>query len=302
MASRLSSMASIEALLARANLLRMRGQWGDAVELCTEALRADAQSAAAHSLLGDIYENQGRLDKALHWYQLALDLDPESVADQAKLARARELQAVRKRTGGPRMTWAHLVAIAGVAFLFIAFVMAALVAGDKRRIITAVNNAALPPYPQAIIPKVRPPDHTTEEDDLRQSLAADLHSPASFMYVTAVMLDPVAPEGIVTARIEGAVPPDPAEGGARGRILREGYRIAELAADYCRKHHRDLKFVTIRALAQLSSGGGTGPIPIVWQGRVDVTRLGASDDQASPEEVRAVFDPQKMYWNPIAGF
>jgi hypothetical protein len=294
-------VASVDALLARANLLRMRGQWADAVELCTQALRADPHSAAAHSLLGDIYENQGRLDKAIHWYQLALDLDPESVADRAKLARARELQAVRKRTGGPRLTWAHLVAIAGVAFLFIAFVMAALVASDRHTVFTAVSTKAAPPYPQAIIPKVRPPDHTTEEDDMRQSLAADLHSPGSFMYVTAVMLDPLAPEGIVTVRIEGAVPPDPSGDGARVRILREGYRIAELADEYCRKHQHDLRFVTIRALSQLSGGGAAGPTPIVWQGRIDVSRLAARDDQASADEVKAVYD-SRMFWNPIAGF
>ena len=50
----------------------------------------------------DIYENQGRLDKASHWYQLALEQNPESVADKAKLGRVRELQAVRRRAGHPR--------------------------------------------------------------------------------------------------------------------------------------------------------------------------------------------------------
>src|SRR5205823_10007351 len=74
-----SAPPSIDALLARANLLRMRGQWADAVERCTEALRADPHNPAAHSLLGDIYENQGRVDKAIHWYQLALEQNPESV-------------------------------------------------------------------------------------------------------------------------------------------------------------------------------------------------------------------------------
>jgi tetratricopeptide repeat protein len=298
-ALRLASRASVDALLARANLLRMRGQWTDAVELCTEALRVDAHSPAAHSLLGDIYENQGRLDKAIRWYQLALDLDPESVADQAKLTRARELQAVRRRTGSPRLSWAYLVAVAGVAFLFVAFVMAALVAGDKRSVISPLAVGPLPPYPQAIIPKVMPPDHTTEEDDLRKALADDLHSP--IMYVAAVTLDPLTPAALVRVHLgDRAITPDPMGGGRRGRILRDGYRIAELADQYCRARHRDLRFVTISALSKLSSGGGAGPTVPVWQGRIDVTRLGAGDDKATPTEVEKVFE--KTYWNPIAGF
>lgn len=294
--------ASIDALLARANLCRMRGQWADAVEFCTEALRVDAHSGAAHSLLGDVYENQGRLDKAIHWYQLALDLDAESVADKAKLARARELQAVRRRTGSPRMSWAYLVAVAGVAFLFVSFVMAALVARDKRSVNTRLADANTPPYPPAIVPKVTPPDHTTDEDALCASLAGDLHS--QIMYVTAVMLDPLKPEMTVRVLLEDrAITPDPLGGGRRGRVLREGYRIAELASQYCHQPPRDLRFVTISALSQLSSGGGAGPTTEVWQGCVDVTRLGVRDDQASAAEVMGVYvDPQRMYWNPIAGF
>ena len=60
-------------------------------------------------------------------------------------------------------------------------------------------------------------------------------------------------------------------------------------------------YVTISALSQLSSSGGPGPVEEVWQGRVNVTLLGATDDRASAAEVGKVFDPQ-MYWNPIAGF
>jgi tetratricopeptide (TPR) repeat protein len=292
--------ASVDALLARANLLRMRGQWTDAVELCTEALRGDAHSPAAHSLLGDIYENQGRLDKAIHWYQLALELDPESIADKAKLTRARELQAVRRRAGNPRLSWAYLVAVAGVAFLFVAFVMAAIVAGERHSTSSVLVGAPLPPYPPAIIPKVMPPDHTTEEDELRQSLADDLHSLIG-MYVTAVTLDPLNPEATVRVSLDDRnITPDPKDG-RRGRILREGYRIAELANQYCNERKRDLRFVTVSALSKLSSGGGAGPSVEVWRGRIDVRRLGASDDKASAAEVREVFDPQ-MYWNPIAGF
>ena len=77
------------ALLAQANLHRMRGQWDDAAEKCMAALRLAPDSASANSLLGDIYENQGRCDDAAQWYRMALDANPDSLADRLKLDRLR---------------------------------------------------------------------------------------------------------------------------------------------------------------------------------------------------------------------
>jgi len=75
------------ALLAQANLLRVRGHWDDAAEKCMAALRLAPDSASANSLLGDIYENQGRFEDAALWYRLALDANPDSPADHSKLNR-----------------------------------------------------------------------------------------------------------------------------------------------------------------------------------------------------------------------
>ena len=77
-------------LLAQANLLRMRGRWDEAVDKCMAALRLAPQNASAQSLLGDIYENQGRLDDAIQWYRMALDVNPDSPADSLKLDRLLE--------------------------------------------------------------------------------------------------------------------------------------------------------------------------------------------------------------------
>ena len=76
-------------LLAQANLHRMRGQWEDAAGKCMAALRLAPDSASANSLLGDIYENQGRYDDAAQWYRMALDANPDSPADRLKLDRLR---------------------------------------------------------------------------------------------------------------------------------------------------------------------------------------------------------------------
>ncbi|MBC8104382.1 MAG: tetratricopeptide repeat protein [Cytophagales bacterium] len=85
-------------LLARANLLRMRGQWDEAVAVCTEALRRAPESPTAHSVLGDIYEAQGKLEDALQWYSMAVDLAPTRQSDREKLEQVVAAQRVRLRT------------------------------------------------------------------------------------------------------------------------------------------------------------------------------------------------------------
>ena len=86
----------VYALLAQANLLRMRGCWDDAAERCMAALRLAPNSSSAQSLLGDIYENQGRYDDAAQWYRMALDVNPNSPADRMKLERLRLRQEPRE--------------------------------------------------------------------------------------------------------------------------------------------------------------------------------------------------------------
>lgn len=72
-------------LLAEANLFRMRGQHDEAISVSTRILRLDPTSAAAHSLLGDIYRDQGNHREALGWYKLAVQLDPANTTDRKKL-------------------------------------------------------------------------------------------------------------------------------------------------------------------------------------------------------------------------
>jgi tetratricopeptide (TPR) repeat protein len=75
---------SAEPELARANLLRMRGQFDDARAVCMGILKRLPGDVTAHVLLGDIFAEQGQLDEARQWYELGLDLRPESLALAAK--------------------------------------------------------------------------------------------------------------------------------------------------------------------------------------------------------------------------
>jgi hypothetical protein len=81
------SGTEVYALLAQANLLRIRACWDEAIEKCMQAMRIAPGNFSAHSLLGDIYENKGCFDDAIQWYQMALDINPESTADHLKLTR-----------------------------------------------------------------------------------------------------------------------------------------------------------------------------------------------------------------------
>jgi hypothetical protein len=75
----------VHALLAEANLLRLRKNWTGAIARCTEALKLAPNSASAHSLLGDICRDEGRFQDAIEWYKLALGLDNTRKRDRDKL-------------------------------------------------------------------------------------------------------------------------------------------------------------------------------------------------------------------------
>ncbi|HLJ53878.1 MAG TPA: tetratricopeptide repeat protein, partial [Chthonomonadaceae bacterium] len=81
-------------ILAKANLARVRGDWPEAIEACISVLRSQPGNANAHSLLGDIYRDQGLVDDAIQWYRMAADLRPAG-PDVEKL---RKLEARRERS------------------------------------------------------------------------------------------------------------------------------------------------------------------------------------------------------------
>jgi hypothetical protein len=71
--------------LARANLLRMRGEFKGAIDQCLSILKRLPEDVDAHMLIGDIYSESGDLDQARQWYDLALELSPNDAALHQKL-------------------------------------------------------------------------------------------------------------------------------------------------------------------------------------------------------------------------
>ena len=58
--------------------------------LCEEILHLDLRNAEAYALLGDIYRAQGRGEEAIRAYSAAVQLDPRSALNMAKLERMME--------------------------------------------------------------------------------------------------------------------------------------------------------------------------------------------------------------------
>ncbi len=93
-------------LLATANLCRIRKQWPEAIDHCVSVLKSAPADAAAHSLLGDIYRDQGKLEEAARWYRMALNLR-DNAFDKAHLSRA-EQELKRRNAAAAATTGATL--------------------------------------------------------------------------------------------------------------------------------------------------------------------------------------------------
>ena len=128
----------VSSLLGQANLLRVRSHWDDATEACVTVLRAQPGNATAHSLLGDIYRDQGNPEEAVQWYRMAVDLHPNAV-DESKLRQMDEERAIRAaEKAGVKSLSAAAIASAGVPGG-----TSALMGLSPRRWLNAITVAAL---------------------------------------------------------------------------------------------------------------------------------------------------------------
>ncbi|MFN3691019.1 MAG: tetratricopeptide repeat protein, partial [Fimbriimonadales bacterium] len=81
--------------LARANLLRMQGKYEEAIDVCRRILGRFPSNETVHALLGDIYADQGKLEDAIQWYELLVELAPTNVHYNAKLHQLRAMYAAQ---------------------------------------------------------------------------------------------------------------------------------------------------------------------------------------------------------------
>lgn len=128
--------------LAKANLLRMRGEFKLARDACLSILKRYPGNATAHTLLGDISAEEGDLHQAAEWYEMALDITPDSEADLRKLERVRARMTERdaihtaQQLGLPtQKSPAKWLAIGAVAIVVTGGIVAfALTTGDGPKV------------------------------------------------------------------------------------------------------------------------------------------------------------------------
>ncbi len=82
--------SAVHAELAQANLLRLRGDVDAAERKCLSILKRYPNEPEAHVLLGELSADRGDWRRAVEWYELAVDLNPSSTADRAKLDEAKK--------------------------------------------------------------------------------------------------------------------------------------------------------------------------------------------------------------------
>lgn len=275
---------TVHSLLISANLFKLRGEMEAAIGECIRALRINPDSVVAHSLLGDIYKDQGKHEEAMEWYKLALDLEPDSKPDLERLEtiirQSEPKQPQVERTPSvwlSRKTYTILLGL--VAVILLAAIMITVLpfgSGDARDtdapVITPRRPLSLPKRtPSVQAPRAESPasgeaktayqpTSSAQEAYLINTLNALEALTSRGLQVTGMAVDPRSKSATIT--FIGQARKDE---GAAEELVRDGLIIMKEAFT----KDAALSRITIRALYKVSSSAG--PLPeIVFM--ADATR------------------------------
>ena len=300
------------ALLTSANLHRVRQEWDEAVNDAMEALRMDPDNPEVASLLGGIYEQRGDLNEAATWYRIALDFDPGSIADQARLHRVSRLMSEAVSAGAsarsvwsPKRDWAPLAIVVIVVLLVTTLVLAFRGLREQSKPPTAgsppTSNAERAPAvtSETSSTPVSPPSATPISGTAAQSsavrTAAELAirtavgQPRAVQSAGAKIDDVVAdPRGGVVVVTFSA----PATGNlTRDTVLSVSGAIARAAFE----QNTEVQTVTVRCVV----GGGSVGAQIAFVGDVARSTLLSLANNTPPQHLQSVFT--NVWWNPQLG-
>jgi len=305
--------SNVESLLASANLHKIRSEWEAAIADATDALRIDPRNPDIASLLGDIYADQEMLDEALVWYQMALELNPDSEADRERLNRlSKEIAARRRkeRTGSfaafERHTKIWTLSLAAVFVLLVITALAmTLIKGKPQeepvpKPAATVQPRSAPPAaePAPSQPTIAPAPtdstpapaggsslRTPAEAGLRTGLASAQAVSDAQITIDDVIADPRSAVVTVTFSIP-----------YRGFVTREQViRAAAVVARTVFALRQDANFVTARCVVQ---GSGLGP-QIAFVGDVARQSMQTLPENATDQQLASVFT--RPWWHPDIG-
>lgn len=201
--------SAVHGELAQANLLRLRGDLKGSEKALLAILRRFPNDPHAHEMLGDVCADAEENERAIEWYELALDLSPSSSDVRRKLDEARKRLDARETSdtaevlglppSTPPAAWWPLAAAGGLLVLAILVAawprpapptpLRATVVAPAPATLTASNADTTPVVTPPVV--VSPPPSTTpagaEEDRL---LLADIQKRAGEVRIQNVSLDP----------------------------------------------------------------------------------------------------------------
>lgn len=310
-----SASSDVDSLLASANLHRIRAEWDSAIADATDALRLDPRNPDIPSLLGGIYEDRGMRDEALAWYQMAIEMNPDSVSDQERLDRVSELILAKSRRGGAESfrtfesrtkIWA--LALGAVFVVIVALAVISVLrgksgetlstkpiptAGSRQRSMPSMSQPgeSLPRRPSTSSETPSPTSspsatssvRTPGESYIRSELATSQSVTETGATIDDVIADPRSGVVSVTFAIQFKTVV------TKEQIVRAALAVARKAFDL----NREVKFVTVRCVIQVGGAQGT---QIAFVG--DIARQSADGlaPTAGTEQLAAAFT--RPWWNP----
>ncbi len=149
--------------LAKANLLRIRGEYEAAAGVCLSILKRFQNNSTAHTLLGDICAEANDLPQAVQWYELSLDLQPDAESVKSKLAAVRarmsehEAAMTAKQLGIPQTRpKAQVFALVAAALVIVVGAAAFTLGSNYRQQMAA--RAQIANMPVDVSPAAKPPE------------------------------------------------------------------------------------------------------------------------------------------------
>lgn len=259
----------VHALLVSSNLKKLRGDLDGAIQECIKALRINPDSVEAHSLLGDIYRDQGNLEESERWYQIALDLDPDSKVDRLRLDQLKTLdKSINTQKGSPQATtspalinWATVGILSAIILILLTIIIwpllktvndqeteltqAPSISGIQNRTRRFQKSNAVTILPQGLA--------TEQEISLVKSMNTSSILLTEKLQIVSITTDPRVDSAVITYIGQMIDSPD-----RMPQLIKDSLIVAREAF----KHDPTLMTVTVRALYSIPINGRSTTVTV----------------------------------------
>ncbi|OYT73077.1 MAG: hypothetical protein CFK48_01845 [Armatimonadetes bacterium CP1_7O] len=301
--------------LARANLLRMQGNYEEAIEVCRRILGRFPSNETVHALLGDIYADQGKYEDAIQWYELLVELAPSNAHYMAKLHNLRAMHAAQVAppppVAEPEIKPARPKAFAYALFGLLVLILAAASFVAGARMNTARQSAAEPiksaqgavssssPAEPVRIPPPAPVDTSPAptpspaptmgfagmsavEASLAQKLSQQLNGTPVWC-----AFDPTSHRWQARIRIQSGVL-------NKSRVLQEAIALARAFYPL----YPDVSNLSVAVVAPSPNGGDV----LIFSGEINPQIAALDPTTLNEEQTQSVLQQLPAWWNPAINF